>query len=106
MNLWRKFVDLKYQTKLYIFYSLSAVGVIYFLYDISVVTNALSNNQLYFTTPQDTINIFQPNSITYDYNLTIGGAIWRVALDMIQIMFFVSFMLMLYVHEVFNGKSK
>lgn len=103
--IWKKFKNLDYKVKLYIFYGISVLGIIYFIYDINTISSILSSNQLYLKDLSNNIINNQAQNFIYDYNLTIGGAIRKIAIDLIQIIFLVMFMTILYIHEVINGRT-
>ena len=102
---WNKFKNLDYKVKLYIFYGFSVLGISYFIYDINTITYLLSSNQLFVEEVGFNLLNNQISSFTYDHNSTIGGTIRKIALDLIQIIFLVMFMLILYIHEVNNDKT-
>ena len=104
--MWNKFKNLDYNVKLTIFYTISVYLIIFFIWDINSISNSISNNEFYVQTINNNILDYEyTNSITYDYNLTLGGAIRSIALDIIQIIFLVLFILVLYIHEVYNGNK-
>lgn len=79
------------------------MGIAYFLFDINTITSNISNNQFITQSSNDLFTL--TTKITYDYSLTLGGAIRDIALDIIQIIFLVFFMVVLYIHEVYNGSK-
>lgn len=101
--MWNKFKNLNYNVKLNVFYTLSVIGIAYFLFDINTITSNISNNQFITQSSNDLFTL--TTKITYDYSLTLGGAIRDIALDIIQIIFLVFFMVVLYIHEVYNGSK-
>ena len=103
LKMWNKFKNLKYNVKLNIFYGIAVIFITYFIWDINQITTAISNNQ--FITESSNDLFTYTTNISYDYTLTLGGAIRNIALDIIQIIFLVFFILKLNIHEVYNGSK-
>lgn len=95
----------------YIFYSIAVVFIVYFFWDSYNICQELSQNEFYYKQlPQNTQlidnNYFPYTEKKLNLEITIGGQLWKIFINIIQIIFLVMFMLMLYIKETIENGVK
>jgi len=95
----------------YVFYGIAAAFIVYFFWDSFGICQELSTNEIYYKQlPQNTQlidNTYFPYTETMvDLEITVGGQLWKLFINITQIIFLVMFMLMLYVIELNENGTK
>lgn len=78
-------------------YLVAAMFIVYFFYDTYQICHNMSNYELLIKQPE---NLSFDTKTSIDYRNTFGGQVWNVAMNIIQIIFLVAFMLLLNFHEI------
>lgn len=78
-------------------YFISSGLILYYIYDINVISNQLSMYELKDTTSL-LLNPYTQN-IVIDFTETMGGLLWDISMNIINIIFLVMLMLMIYIDE-------
>jgi hypothetical protein len=85
-----------------VFYGIAVLFIAYFFWDTFSLCNELTTNEvLTKEMPQNTelLTDYFPYSKQQDFTVTVGTQIWKIFINIMQILFLVMFMLMLYIGE-------
>ncbi len=88
----------------YIFYGVAVLFIAYFFWDSYGICQELSITEIFYKElPQNTqigIDYFPYDEKIINLDISIGGQMWKLFINIIQIIFLVIFMLMLYTNEL------